>query len=516
VTAFDQMRDRLIDHGSRIAEVRQNHFMAQCPAHEDGRPSLGVDYQPNHGRLMVRCYADCQTDDVMKELGLELRDLFDEEPDTSKAVPIRSYVYRKTDGQPMFIVDRYWPKTFRQRKPDTLPGDTGGIKGIEPILFHADKVWQRMKAEPTTVYLVDGERDVETAEQHGLVATTPPGFGKKWRDTYTSFLRHAKEVVIVVDQDELKADGSLGPGQTFALAARSALRAETVKVRVVAPAVGKDLSDHFAGGYGPDDFQVEPTASVRPRGLDASSLMTQEFEPVEFIVDKILPEGLTILAGSPKVGKSWVALDFCLAVALGGRALSVVPCTQGNVLYLAREDSYRRLQSRIALVMGGSMEAPKDLELVPQEHDWIGGEEGLANLSEWAEEVRNPKLVVLDTLARVEPEMGEDSRRGVYAGNYSMMARYKRWADQHHLAVLAVHHDRKGDSGASKTGMAADPFTKISGTRGLTGAADTLMFLESIRGTRTGELHVTGRDVAEQSLELHKAGPLWSASTQPE
>jgi hypothetical protein len=516
VTAFDQMRDRLIDHGSRIAEVRQNHFMAQCPAHEDGRPSLGVDYQPNHGRLMVRCYAECNTDDVVSALGLELKDLFDTEPDTDKAVPIRSYVYRRTSGEPVYIVDRYWPKTFRQRLPDTLPGDTKGIKGVEPILFHADKVWQAMRAGETTVWLVDGERDVETAEQQGLVATTPPGFGKKWRDSYTAFLRHAKEVVIVADQDELKADGSLGPGQSYALAARMALRAASVKVRVVAPAVGKDLSDHFAGGYGVDDFQVEPTASVRPRGLDASSLMTREFQPVEFIVDKIMPEGLSILAGSPKVGKSWVSLDFCLAVALGGRALSVIECAQGNVLYLAREDSYRRLQSRIALIMGGSMEAPKALELVPQEHDWIGGEEGLANLSEWAEEVARPKLVVLDTLARVEPEMGEDNKRGVYAGNYAMMARYKRWADEHHVAVLAVMHDRKGDSGASKTGMAADPFTKISGTRGLTGAADTLMFLESIRGTRTGELHITGRDVAEQSLELQKVGPLWSAITQPE
>jgi RecA-family ATPase len=250
--------------------------------------------------------------------------------------------------------------------------------------------------------------------------------------------------------------------------------------------------------------------------MNALDLMEHEFEPIAFAVDKILPAGLTICAGSPKAGKSWAMLDICLAVANGGPALSHLETTKGSALYLAREDTYRRLQSRTALIMGGEMNAPKGLEFVPQEQEWVGGMEGLAHLTEWAEEVGDPRLVVLDTLAKVEPEMGEDGRRGAYTGNYTMMARYKQWADDHNCAVVMVHHDRKQQGKDDGGGMDQDPFSKISGTRGLTGAADTLWFLESKRGTREGALHITGRDVIEQSLELHKVGPLWMARSLPE
>jgi len=517
--AFERVRDALASHGSRFADTRQSHFMAQCPAHPDGRPSLGVDAKD--GKVLLRCYADCENDDIIAALGLEFRDLFDAEPDddVTRAVRVRSYVYNGTNGQPRFIVDRLYPKSFRCRRPDTQPGDYSGIKGIDPILYHADKVWLCMRAGGCTVYLLDGEKDVETAEKHGLVATTPPGFGKRWRDSYTQFLRHAEQVVIVADQDAVKPDGTPGKGQAYAIEARAALRACGVKVKVVAPAVGKDLTDHFDGGYGVDDFVPEPTASTRPRGMTAADLMVKEFEPVAFAVDRVLPAGLTIFAGSPKAGKSWVGLDMCLAVASGGPALSALGTAQGCALYLAREDTYRRLQSRIALIMGGDLASvPKSLEVVPQEHDWPGGEQGLANLTEWAEECGEPRLVVIDTLAKVEPEMGEENgRRGAYAGNYAMMARYKQWSDTYNCAVVMIHHDRKQAAGTkNEMGLAGDPFSKISGTRGLTGAADTLWFLESVRGTGEGALHITGRDVVEQSIELRKAGPLWMATHSPE
>jgi hypothetical protein len=103
------------------------------------------------------------------------------------------------------------------------------------------------------------------------------------------------------------------------------------------------------------------------------------------------------------------------------------------------------------------------------------------------------------------------------------MANYKAWADRHNLALVMIHHDRKDAAGSkprtsndSDDLMASDPFSRISGTRGLTGAADTLWFLESIRGKREGFLHVTGRDVVEQTVELMKVGPLWSALSLPE
>jgi putative DNA primase/helicase len=318
--AFERVRDSLTSLGKRTENNRSTHFTAQCPAHEDGRPSLSVDCKGD--RVMLYCFAGCHVEDVVGALGLELSDLFDGEPDENSALPIRSYTYSRTNGEPVFIVDRYFPKTFRQRLPGTQPGDRTGLNGTDPILYRAPEVWQAMKAAPTRVWLVDGEKDVETAQRHGLVATCPPGFGKRWRQSYTDFLRHASEVWIVADQDSLKPDGSLGPGKQFAIEARNALRAAGVKARVVAPAAGKDLTDHFTYGYGETDFIAEPSASIRPRGMSAADLMTREFEATQFAVDKVLPSGLTIFAGSPKAGKSWVMLDVCLAVAAGGPALS--------------------------------------------------------------------------------------------------------------------------------------------------------------------------------------------------
>ena len=207
----------------------------------------------------------------------------------------------------------------------------------------------------------------------------------------------------------------------------------------------------------------------------------------------------------------------CLGVAAGGRALSELEVEQGSALYLAREDSYRRLQSRIRLITGGES-APKALEVIPAEHEWPGGEVGIAHLTDWAEEVENPRLVIVDTLQKVEPDMGEDRRSNAYTGNYSMMSRYKAWADRHNCAVVMVHHDRKQDSGPPKKDSPnVDPFSRISGTRGLTGAADTLWFVEvKERGSREGMLHITGRDVAEQSLEMRKYGPMWGVLDVPQ
>jgi hypothetical protein len=513
--AYQRLCETLDAHGSKSANRGQNHVMYQCPAHEDRSPSLSLTDKGD--KVMVHCHGGCYTDDIVEAMGLELRDLFDGELDglDNKGVLVRSYLYERGNGDPWFYVDRFFPKTFRGRLPGVEPVrsladyeglKTLGLKGREqqPIIYHFPRVHRALAKGDAVIWWLDGEKDVETAERHGLIATCPPGFAK-WHPRYAEMLRGAKEIVMVVDQDKEKPDGRLGAGQQNAVVARQGFRSVGIPVRVVKPCLGKDLTDHFDAGCTVEDFQPEPTAYTRPRGLDAKALQTEEFEPVQWAIEDMLPSGLAIIAGSPKVGKTWLALSLSLSVAAGGPALGAIPTCRGSVLHLAREDGFRRLQSRINLLMGGE-EAPKKLELVPTERDWVGGEEGLANMTEWAEEVRDPRLVVIDTIAKVEPEMGEDRRHGAYSGNYSMMARYKAWADRHNCAVLMVHHDNK-----TKVEEGQDPFTRISGTRGITGAADTLMVLEDKRGAHEGVLHVTGRDVPERSLDLYRAGPVWQS-----
>jgi hypothetical protein len=522
--AYERVTETLIAHGSKSRDVRENRAMWQCPAHADNNPSLEV--KAKHDKVILACYAGCQTDDVVQALGLEWKDLFDGELPARSTSPygvlVRSYLYEKVNGDPYFHVDRYFPKTFRQRLAGVDPvhdlserdaAKRLGLSGqVRPIIYHAPRVWRALQGGEATVWWLDGEKDVERAEKEGLVATCAPGFAK-WDEAYATFLKDAKEIVMVVDQDKEKPDGSLGAGHLAAMEARAGFRSVGLHVRVVKAAVGKDFSDHFDAGYGLDDFTVDTNLAARPRGLLANVLANMEFEPIRWVVQDILPSaGLTIFAGSPKIGKSWVCLDMAASVAGGQNALGgTLRTTGGNVLYLAREDSYRRLQSRLAYVMGGDLDAvPPTLELVPQDVPWIGGEEGIGHLTEWAEEAEDPRLVIIDTLVKLEPEMGEDRRRGAYQGNSHMIGRYKQWADTFNVSVFIVHHDSKVGA-REKSGMENNPFLKISGTQGLTGAADTLWFLETERGTGEGELHITGRDVVEQSLPMRKHGAVWAA-----
>ena len=93
----------------------------------------------------------------------------------------------------------------------------------------------------------------------------------------------------------------------------------------------------------------ENTSNTAPKTfeiIDGNTLMAQEFEPLQFAVEKILPHGVYILAGSGKIGKSWLSLDLCVNVATGGK-LWEFSSEQGDVLYLALEDNYPRLQDRL-------------------------------------------------------------------------------------------------------------------------------------------------------------------------
>lgn len=517
--SYSRVTTALEGLGSKSKDVRDRHSMWQCPAHPDNNPSLGVDDRGD--KVVLRCYAGCHVDDIMAALGLTLADLFDgelEKDDTSRAVLVRSYLYENPNGEPWFYVDRYYPKTFRQRLPGVEPAPdlsarskNPGLDERPPIPYHFPRVRRCIDAGDCTVWWVDGEKDVETAERHGLVATCPPGFAK-WRKWYATRLEGAAEIVIVEDQDKSKQNGDLTPGQKQAKEAWAGFRAAGLKVRVVSPAVGKDLTDHFNAGHGVEDFRLSGTTATRPRGLTAHELGTKEFPKIRWCVPDLLPQGVTLFGGSPKVGKSWVSLNLACAVASGGFAMGSLRANQGSVIYLAREDNYRRLQSRVEYVMGGSLsDFPKGLELIPLEEDWPGGEEGLANLTQWAEEVGNPALVILDTLVKVEPEMGEQRNgSGIYTGNYRMMSQYKVWADRHNAAVLMVHHDKKTDA---KTAKDADPFDLFSGSRALTGAADTLWFLRAVYqdGKRTdqGLLDITGRDVVQQQIDMKQRHGLW-------
>jgi len=235
--------------------------------------------------------------------------------------------------------------------------------------------------------------------------------------------------------------------------------------------------------YGPDGVPV-----WRPDSWTAAELMTAEFPPPKWAVPGIIPEGATLLVGAPKTGKSWLALGLAVAVATGGRALGSVEVDPGPVLYLALEDTPRRLQERLGKVLAKAA-PPPGLRFAVTWPPLLGGGEVL--LDEWLALNPAARLVIIDVLAKIRPPMGALS---AYEADYRAVGAVKAVADAHQVAAVLVHHDRK---------LKSDDFlADVSGTNGLAGAADAVAVLRRVRGKADGVLHVTGRDVEETGHAL--------------
>lgn len=215
----------------------------------------------------------------------------------------------------------------------------------------------------------------------------------------------------------------------------------------------------------------------------AAELQGMEFPPIRWIVPEVLPEGLTILAGKPKLGKSWLALDMALAVANGGNALGR-DCPQGPALYLALEDNQRRLQRRLNRVEPHGP-WPEALEMHTRWPRFDAG--GLGRIEAWIKSRDGARLVIVDTLAVVRPVAKASDT--AHASDYAALRGLHQLAAEHGIAVLLIHHLRKADAG--------DPFDTVSGSTGLTGAADTTLILTRRESEGGVVLYGRGRDLEE-------------------
>lgn len=214
-------------------------------------------------------------------------------------------------------------------------------------------------------------------------------------------------------------------------------------------------------------------------------IMTTVYKPIEFVVDGLIAQGLYILAGAPKVGKSWLALDMCLSIAKGEKVLGQ-QTIQGTVLYLCLEDSYVRIQNRL---YGITDEPAKKLHFVIMS-ETIG--DGLEEQIEtFKNEHSDLKVVFIDTLQKVRNE-SESS----YGTDYKELSELKVLADKLEIAIVVVHHTRKCKD--------TDPFNMISGSTGISGCVDgSLVLIENKRGSRNAKLFCVGRDIENAEINLH-------------
>lgn len=225
-------------------------------------------------------------------------------------------------------------------------------------------------------------------------------------------------------------------------------------------------------------------------------IMTTVYKPIEFVVDGLLAQGLYILAGAPKVGKSWLALDMCLSIAKGEKVLGQ-ETTQGTALYLCLEDSFQRIQNRLYELTDEPVE---NLHFVILS-DTIG--KGLEEqIEQFKSEHSDLKVVFIDTLQMIRSETDSN-----YGSDYKELSILKSLADKLEIAIVAVHHTRKCSD--------SDPFNMISGSTGLSGCVDgSMVLVETKRGSRNAKLHCVGRDIENQEINLVFEKSRWKVSDE--
>lgn len=224
-----------------------------------------------------------------------------------------------------------------------------------------------------------------------------------------------------------------------------------------------------------NEKQIAPLETIT-----ASTLMNTQFDPLSFSIEKLLPQGIFILAGSGKIGKSWLALDMCVAVATGGELWNF-HATQGDVLYLALEDTHPRLQSRLQRIQEENINTDK-LHLAVSS---LGISDGLIQqIKAFVLENPSTKLIVIDTLERIR---NTDQDKSMYACDYRDMTALREITNAHTVTLLLVHHTRKMYD--------PDPLNTLSGSTGLVGAVDGVWVLEKEKriGDK-GKLTIANRD----------------------
>lgn len=229
---------------------------------------------------------------------------------------------------------------------------------------------------------------------------------------------------------------------------------------------------------------------IFPGGYTAHELLTKDFPEPDFIIPGLIPEGLTIMAGSPKIGKSWLGLQIAVALSCGGYIFGDVKVLEKTVLYLALEDTPRRIAGRLKKVKAQPNEK---LHVFPQWPDDGPGIEKLIDLKNYWPEL---EVVIIDTLQAFR---GKPNGEG-YSVDYDDVSKIRALCDRLKISIILIHHTRKME--------ANDPVDEVCGTRGISGVVDTVLVLKKERRQKEARLFVTSRDIEETEMVLQFDGDI--------
>lgn len=224
----------------------------------------------------------------------------------------------------------------------------------------------------------------------------------------------------------------------------------------------------------------------------SASLDHIEFVPPEEFIAGFLTTGLTVIAASPKAGKTWLCHEFALSIGMGVPALGTLPCRQADVLCLFLEDSLARIKRRERMLLGGEC-GRRGVVYAPAGTRW-----SLPRLGKYLEEHPACRCVIVDTAERFKQQQVQTANGSgrIYSEDYVFWGSFQSLAMTQDVAIILIHHDRKPFGGKPLANL-----DSVSGTRAITGSADHIWLLD--RNTETGisRLAVVGRDLEEGSVD---------------
>ncbi len=500
---IDKVLQALDKLNKAYKETGQGHFQASSPLRDDKKPSLSITEKPD-GTVVMHDFGGGETKDILAALGLEFKDLY---PPSNKPTfqridlnqPDLIYSYRNAQGVEVGQVLRYSyvdangkpDKTFRQRHqsngqwvwkaPPNMP-----LYRLPDLLAAHPDLW---------VFVPEGEKDVDTLYNVALIATTNMGgAARKWADTDAQTLARRK-VCLIQDND------NAGKQRVVDLAEQ--LLPVVKELKVITPEDLKishipkgDVTDAIELGLvsGVDiellaenkpPYQPPPVPPHRRIWFERDDLLTTHFPDPTWLIKDMLPEqSLGILAGRPKIGKSWLCLQLANAIADGAKFLDR-ETTQTRVLYLALEDNPRRIKNRL-----------KTQGINP----WAGltFAFGWADLLEdGLEKLHNTiikdsyGLVLIDTFSRAVAVNPDDPKAliEVYGGLQQM-------AFSTMATILLVDHHRKNFGGVD------DVIDAVVDSTAKTAVADLIMGLYRPQRERIGLFKATGRDIDDLDLTI--------------
>lgn len=409
-TAYERLRDRLVQVTGYTGRERGDQLTTRCPAHEDRNPSLSL--RRIEGQTLIWCHGGCDWTDVLAALDLTAADLYDER---------RGATYRYESGR---VVHRSPDKHFRQS------GDTSTVE-----LYHLSRL---REAGPGVVYLVEGEKDVHSIEAAGGVATTAPMGAANFGKVDVEPLR-GRHVAVVVDQDEA--------GAKWAAEVATRLEGVAAGVRYFRARAGKDAADHIAAGHGLDDLiaagpQPEPSrfASTLIRRSGLSCL-----PPVEPLIEGVLSlRTAGVLFGPTGAGKTVLALGWACCVGTGADWLGH-EVVRAPVLYVVGEGA-AGLDRRVA-----AWEYAWQTKVADDDVLFSVKPDSLSDRTVWTELTAEAltlgaRFVVLDTFSSLAPDADETKDAPTFTRRLSDLA------EAIDGTALAVHHPGWSDADRTRGG----------------------------------------------------------------